>query len=284
MVGGFIEQLSGGEKRRVALCRLLLNQPDMLLLDEPTNHLDAESVAWLENHLEQYKGTVIAVTHDRYFLDNVAGWILEWSAATACRIRATILHGWSRRNNGWRWKSQTGCRAQDSGARTRVAGANPKARQAKARRACGMTNWPRSESRSATRTTKFISRPARAWAIWCSRRRDHARVMATNLLFDSLSFAYPPGAIVGIVGPNGAGKTTLFRMLTGSENCGQRRFRMGPTVKLAYVDQSRQTLDDKKTVWAEISGGQDIMRVDNYETPRAPMSGASTSRARSSSS
>ena len=264
-----VTKISGGERRRVALCRLLLSQPDMLLLDEPTNHLDAESVAWLERFLESYPGTVIAVTHDRYFLDNVAGWILELDRG----------HGipWEGNYSSWldqketrlaiEEKQQEGA-AQDAAARARV-GARRIRRRARrrARRACSATrSWPRRNSRSATRRTRSTFRRARASASSSSRRKGLTKGFGDRLLFDNLNFNLPAGGIVGVIGPNGAGKTTLFRMITGQEKPDGGEIRIGPSVQLAYVDQSRQSLDDAKTVWQEISGGLDMIKVGNYET------------------
>ncbi len=264
-----IEQLSGGEKRRVALCRLLLSQPDMLLLDEPTNHLDAESVAWLERYLEEYPSTVIAVTHDRYFLDNVAQWILELDRG----------HGIPYEGNYTSWLEQKGKRLaleereQDALRKTlerelEWVRTNPKARQAKSKaRLARYDELASKEFQQRNETNEIYIPPGPRLGELVIEARSLRKSFGDNLLFDNLSFSLPPGGIVGIIGPNGAGKTTLFRMLTGVEPVDSGEFRIGPTVKLAYVDQSRQALDDKKTVWAEISGGQDIIRVDNYETP-----------------
>ena len=264
-----IEQLSGGEKRRVALCRLLLSQPDMLLLDEPTNHLDAESVAWLERYLEEYPSTVIAVTHDRYFLDNVAQWILELDRG----------HGIPYEGNYTSWLEQKGKRLaleereQDALRKTlerelEWVRTNPKARQAKSKaRLSRYEELASKEFQQRNETNEIYIPPGPRLGELVIEARSLRKSFGDNLLFDNLSFSLPPGGIVGIIGPNGAGKTTLFRMLTGVEPLDSGEFRIGPSVKLAYVDQSRQALDDKKTVWAEISGGQDIIRVDNYETP-----------------
>ena len=264
-----IEQLSGGEKRRVALCRLLLSQPDMLLLDEPTNHLDAESVAWLERYLEEYPSTVIAVTHDRYFLDNVAQWILELDRG----------HGIPYEGNYTSWLEQKGQRLaleereQDALRKTlerelEWVRTNPKARQAKSKaRLARYEELASKEFQQRNETNEIYIPPGPRLGELVIEAKNLRKSFGDNLLIDNLSFSLPPGGIVGIIGPNGAGKTTLFRMLTGVEKIDSGEFRIGPTVKLAYVDQSRQALDDNKTVWAEISGGQDIIRVDNYETP-----------------
>jgi sulfate-transporting ATPase len=264
-----IDQLSGGEKRRVALCRLLLSQPDMLLLDEPTNHLDAESVAWLERYLEEYPSTVIAVTHDRYFLDNVAQWILELDRG----------HGIPYQGNYSSWLEQKEKRLaleereQDALRKTLArelewVRANPKARQAKSKaRLARYEELASREFQERNETNEIYIPPGPRLGDSVIEVENLRKGFGERLLIDKLSFRLPPGGIVGIIGPNGAGKTTLFRMLTGAEQPDGGEIRIGSTVKLAYVDQSRQSLDDSKSVWAEISGGQDIIRVDNYETP-----------------
>jgi len=263
-----IDQLSGGEKRRVALCRLLLSQPDMLLLDEPTNHLDAESVAWLERYLEEYPSTVIAVTHDRYFLDNVAEWILELDRG----------HGIPWKGNYSSWLEQKEKRLaleereQESLRKTlerelEWVRANPKARQAKSKaRLARYEELASKEFQQRNETNEIYIPPGPRLGELVIEADGLKKGFGDKLLIDGLSFKLPPGGIVGIIGPNGAGKTTLFRMLTGVEQPDAGVIRVGPTVKLAYVDQSRQSLDDSKTVWEEISGGQDIIRVEGYET------------------
>jgi len=263
-----IGKLSGGEKRRVALCRLLLSKPDMLLLDEPTNHLDAESVAWLEHFLEEYPSTVIAVTHDRYFLDNVAEWILELDRG----------HGIPWQGNYSSWLEQKSTRLaqeerhQDALAKTlkrelEWVRTNPKARQAKSKaRLQRYEELASQEFQKRNETNEIYIPPGERLGdlvIECSNLR---KSFGDRLLIDSLSFSLPAGGIVGIIGPNGAGKTTLFRMLTGAEKPDSGEIRLGPSVKLAYVDQSRQALNDKNTVWQEISGGLDLIKVGNYET------------------
>ena len=264
-----IEQLSGGEKRRVALCRLLLSQPDMLLLDEPTNHLDAESVAWLERYLEEYPSTVIAVTHDRYFLDNVAQWILELDRG----------HGIPYEGNYSSWLEQKEKRLaleereQDALRKTLArelewVRTNPKARQAKSKaRLARYDELASKEFQERNETNEIYIPPGPRLGDSVIEVKNLSKGFGDKLLIDKLSFSLPPGGIVGIIGPNGAGKTTLFRMLTGVEKADSGEIRLGSTVKLAYVDQSRQTLDDKKSVWAEISGGLDSIKVDTYETP-----------------
>jgi ATP-binding cassette ChvD family protein len=264
-----IAQLSGGEKRRVALCRLLLSQPDMLLLDEPTNHLDAESVAWLERYLEEYPSTVIAVTHDRYFLDNVAQWILELDRG----------HGIPYQGNYSSWLEQKEQRLaleereQDSLRKTLArelewVRTNPKARQAKSKaRLARYEELASKEFQQRNETNEIYIPPGPRLGELVIEIEGLRKAFGDKLLIDNLSLRLPPGGIVGIIGPNGAGKTTLFRMLTGAEQPDAGAIRVGPSVKLAYVDQSRQSLDDSKSVWAEISGGLDLIKVDNYETP-----------------
>jgi ATP-binding cassette ChvD family protein len=264
-----IAQLSGGEKRRVALCRLLLSQPDMLLLDEPTNHLDAESVAWLERYLEEYPSTVVAVTHDRYFLDNVAKWILELDRG----------HGIPWQGNYSSWLEQKEKRLaleerEQQALRKTLARelewvrTNPKARHAKSKaRLARYEELASKEFQERNETNEIYIPPGPRLGELVIEVAGLSKGYGERLLMDNVNFKLPPGGIVGIIGPNGAGKTTLFRLLTGSEKPDAGTIRMGPTVKLAYVDQSRQSLDDKKTVWEEISGGQDIIRVEGYETP-----------------
>jgi energy-dependent translational throttle protein EttA len=263
-----VGKLSGGEKRRVALCRLLLSKPDMLLLDEPTNHLDAESVAWLEHFLEEYPSTVIAVTHDRYFLDNVAEWILELDRG----------HGIPWQGNYSSWLEQKGLRLaqeerqQDALAKTlkrelEWVRTNPKARQAKSKaRLQRYEELASQEFQKRNETNEIYIPPGERLGDLVVECKNLRKGYDDRLLIDSLSFSLPPGGIVGIIGPNGAGKTTLFRMLSGIEKPDSGEIRLGPTVKLAYVDQSRQALNDKNTVWQEISGGLDLIKVGNYET------------------
>jgi sulfate-transporting ATPase len=264
-----IGQLSGGEKRRVSLCRLLLSQPDMLLLDEPTNHLDAESVAWLERYLEEYPSTVVAVTHDRYFLDNVAKWILELDRG----------HGIPWQGNYSSWLDQKEKRLaleereRDALRKTLArelewVRANPKARQAKSKaRLARYDELASREYQERNETNEIYIPPGPRLGDLVIEVKGLRKAFGDRLLIDNLDFTLPRGGIVGIIGPNGAGKTTLFRMLTGVETADAGEIRISPTVKLAYVDQSRQTLDDSKSVWAEISGGQDIIKIDSYETP-----------------
>ncbi|MBM4234182.1 MAG: energy-dependent translational throttle protein EttA [Gammaproteobacteria bacterium] len=264
-----IDLLSGGEKRRVALCRLLLSAPDMLLLDEPTNHLDAESISWLEKYLEQYPSTVIAVTHDRYFLDNVAEWILELDRG----------HGIPYHGNYSSWLEQKEKRlAQEEREREALrknlerelewVRQNPKARQVKSK--ARMQRYEELASREfqeRNETNEIYIPPGERLGDLVIDARGLRKSFGDRLLIDNLNFNLPPGGIVGIIGPNGAGKTTLFRMLTGAEKPEAGEIRIGSTVKLAYVDQSRQALNDTNTVWQEISNGLDLIKVGNYETP-----------------
>ncbi|MBV8342520.1 MAG: energy-dependent translational throttle protein EttA [Gammaproteobacteria bacterium] len=264
-----IGTLSGGEKRRVALCRLLLSAPDMLLLDEPTNHLDAESIAWLERYLEEYPSTVIAVTHDRYFLDNVAQWILELD-----RGYGIPWHG-----NYSSWLEQKEQRLaleerEREALRKTLAHElewvrqNPSARRAKSKaRLQRYEELASREFQERNETNEIYIPPGERLGDLVIAVEGLRKGYGERLLIDNLSFDLPRGGIVGIIGPNGAGKTTLFRMLTGVEKPDAGDIRIGPSVRLAYVDQSRQSLDDAKTVWQEISGGLDVIRVGSYETP-----------------
>ena len=266
-----VTTLSGGERRRVALCRLLLSQPDMLLLDEPTNHLDAESVAWLEHYLEDYAGTVVAVTHDRYFLDNVAGWILELDRG----------HGIPWKGNYSSWLEQKEKRlAQEERESTAMRrqlrhelewiNASPRARQAKgkARVSAYETLLAESAERERRAPTSQITIPAgpRLGDV-VVEAEGLCKGYGERLLIEDLSFRLPPGGIVGVIGANGAGKTTLFRMITGEESPDSGSLRLGETVKLGFVDQSRDALDPAKTVWETISGGVDTLQLGKREVP-----------------
>ena len=263
-----VKQLSGGERRRVALCRLLLSEPEMLLLDEPTNHLDAESVAWLERYLEQYPGTVIAVTHDRYFLDNVAGWILELDRGFGIP--------WEGNYSSWLDQKDQRLAMEEKGASARrkaIASelewvrANPKGRQAKGKaRIARFNELMDQEFQSRSETNEIYIPPGPRLGDKVIEIKNLRKAFADKLLIDDLSFSLPPGGIVGIVGPNGAGKTTLFKMLMGVEAPDSGEISHGDTVQIAYVDQSRDTLDDAKTVWEEISEGQDNLEVGRYQT------------------
>jgi ATP-binding cassette ChvD family protein len=263
-----VTKISGGERRRVALCRLLLSQPDMLLLDEPTNHLDAESVAWLERYLEGYPGTVIAVTHDRYFLDNVAGWILELDRG----------YGIPWEGNYSSWLDQKEKRLaveekQQEGLRKTLqrelewVRANPKARQAKSKaRLQRYEELASQEFQKRNETNEIYIPPGPRLGELVIEAKGVRKAFGERLLFNDLSFNLPAGGIVGVIGPNGAGKTTLFRIITGQEKPDAGEVRIGPSVELAYVDQSRQSLNDANTVWQEISAGLDMIRVGAYET------------------
>ncbi len=263
-----VTKLSGGERRRVALCRLLLSQPDMLLLDEPTNHLDAESVAWLERFLDEYPSTVIAVTHDRYFLDNVAGWILELDRG----------HGipWEGNYSSWLEQKEARLRQEEASERARQRAmqhelewvrSNPKGRQAKSKarlRQFEEISSPAYQKRNETNEIYIPPGPRLGDVVL--EVNDLRKGFGDKLLVDGLSFQLPPGGIVGVIGPNGAGKTTMFRMITGEEQPDAGTLRLGDTVQLASVDQSRDSLNDEKTVWEEISDGLDMITVGNYET------------------
>jgi ATP-binding cassette ChvD family protein len=264
-----VTKLSGGEKRRVALCRLLLSGPDMLLLDEPTNHLDAESVAWLERFLHDFSGTVIAVTHDRYFLDNVAGWILELDRG----------HGIPWEGNYSNWLEQKEKRLEieekQESARMKAMKAelewvrtNPKGRHAKSKaRLQRFEELSNQETQARNETKEIYIPPGPRLGDVVVEAEGIRKGFGDRLLIENLSFRLPPGGIVGIIGPNGAGKTTLFRMMAGVEQPDSGNIRMGETVKIAHVDQTRDHLDDNKTVWEEISDGLDIITVGTYTTP-----------------
>jgi sulfate-transporting ATPase len=264
-----IANLSGGEKRRVALCKLLLSRPDMLLLDEPTNHLDAESVDWLEQFLQRFPGTVVAVTHDRYFLDNAAEWILELDRG----------HGIPWKGNYSSWLEQKGQRleieAKQEAARIKTmkqelewVRSNPKARQAKSKaRIARFEELSSQEHQKRNETQEIFIPVADRLGDSVIEFKDVSKGFGDRLLIDNLSFKVPPGAIIGIIGPNGAGKSTLFRMITGKEKPDGGQIVIGPTVKLAYVDQSRDALEGNKSVWEFISGGADILAVGKFEMP-----------------
>jgi ATP-binding cassette ChvD family protein len=262
-----VTKLSGGERRRVALCRLLLSSPDMLILDEPTNHLDAESVAWLERFLQDFPGTVVAVTHDRYFLDNVAGWILELDRGQGIP--------WEGNYSSWLEQKEKRLAQEQKSEQNRQKAmklelewvrSSPKARQAKSK-----ARMQRFEELSSTdyqkraETSEIYIAPGPRLGDLVIEAKDISKAFGDRVLYENLSFNLPKGGIVGVIGPNGAGKTTLFRMITGQEPPDSGEFKVGDTVKIAYVDQSRDALDPTKTVFQEIADGQDLMNVNGYQ-------------------
>ena len=263
----FVKVLSGGEKRRVALCRLLLQKPDILLLDEPTNHLDAESVAWLEHHLQKYEGTIIAVTHDRYFLDNVAGWILELDRGQGIP--------WQGNYSSWLEQKQNRLKNEEKAESDRIKTLerelewirmSPKGRHAKSKARISAYEellGKTMEKESGTREI-FIA-PGPRLGDLVIEAKDVNKGYGDKLLVEGMTFSLPPGGIIGVIGPNGAGKTTLFRMITGREKPDAGTIRIGDTVKLAYVDQSRDSLDPNKNIWEMISDGQDILAIGNRQ-------------------
>jgi ATP-binding cassette ChvD family protein len=258
-----VKILSGGERRRVALCRLLLKQPDILLLDEPTNHLDAESVGWLEQHLKQYPGTVIAVTHDRYFLDNVAGWILELDQGRGIP--------WEGNYSSWLEQKQLRLANEEKSESQRQKTLerelewirmSPKGRHAKSKaRINSYEALLSQESEKRGRELEIYIPPGPRLGDLVIEAQEVSKAYRDNLLMEGMSFALPPGGIIGVIGPNGAGKTTLFRMITGQENADSGSFKIGTSVKLGYVDQSRDALDANKTIWEEISAGSDTIEL-----------------------
>jgi ATP-binding cassette ChvD family protein len=262
-----VDKLSGGEKRRVALCRLLLSKPDMLLLDEPTNHLDAESVAWLERHLAEFPGTVVAVTHDRYFLDNVAGWILELDRGAGIPWEGNYSSWLKQKDKRLELEEKTAdARRRTMQRELEWMGTSPSARRSKSKARIAAYEQMVDEDSQQTLDRAQIVIPAGP------RLGDHviraegiSKGFGDRLLIDNLTFNLPPGGIVGVIGPNGAGKTTLFKMITGLDKPDTGTFSVGPTVKLGYVDQSRETLDPNKSVWEELSGGLDIIKLGTKE-------------------
>jgi ATP-binding cassette ChvD family protein len=264
-----VSTLSGGERRRVALCKLLLSNPDMLLLDEPTNHLDAESVAWLEHFLHDYPGTVVAVTHDRYFLDNVAGWILELDRG----------HGipWEGNYSSWLEQKEQRLEVEEKQENARIKAmkaelqwvrSNQKGRHAKSKARLNRYDELASQDLSSrNETNELFIPPGPRLGELVIEAVDVSKGFGDRLLVENMNFNLPRGGIVGVIGPNGAGKSTLFRMIVGQEQPDNGELRIGPSVQLAYVDQSRDALDDKKTVWEEISDGQDIITIGKVEVP-----------------
>jgi energy-dependent translational throttle protein EttA len=263
----FVKVLSGGERRRVALCRLLLQKPDILLLDEPTNHLDAETVAWLEHHLQKYEGTVIAVTHDRYFLDNVAGWILELDRGEGIP--------WKGNYSSWLEQKQERLRVEEKRESQRQKTLqremewirmSPKARHAKAKsRITSYENLLKQEKEKGQKELEIYIPIAERLGDVVIECENISKAYGDNILIDDLTFSIPPGAVVGIIGPNGAGKTTLFRMITEIEKPDSGNIKIGSTVKLSYVDQSRDALNPDKSIWELISSGEDTVMLGNRQ-------------------
>ena len=261
-----VKTLSGGERRRVALCRLLLSAPDMLILDEPTNHLDAESVAWLERFLKEYKGTVVAVTHDRYFLDNVAGWILELDRGRGIPWEGNYSSWLEQKDQrlAIEEKKEAG-RQKTIKAELEWVRSNPKARQAKSKaRMQRFEELSSADFQKRSETQSLYIPPGPRLGELVIEAKNISKKYGDKLLYEDLSFNLPRGGIVGIIGANGAGKTTLFRLITGEETPDSGEFRTGETVKIAYVDQSRDDLSNDKTVWNEISDGLDNITIGNY--------------------
>jgi ATP-binding cassette ChvD family protein len=262
-----VMNLSGGEKRRVALCRLLLQSPDLLLLDEPTNHLDAESVAWLENYLKTYKGTVVAITHDRYFLDNIAEWILELDYGSGVPWKGNYSSWLAQKQERLRREEKAeGLRQKTLERELEWVRMSPRGRQAKSKARIGQyLDLLAQDPVKRLADLEIYIPPGPRLGDLVIEAQGVAKAYGDNLLYDDLTFKVPPAAIIGIIGPNGAGKTTLFRMITGQEKPDQGILRIGDTVKLGYVDQSRASLDDAKTVWQELSGGLDKILLGKSE-------------------
>jgi ATP-binding cassette ChvD family protein len=271
-----VTKLSGGERRRVALCRLLLEKPDLLLLDEPTNHLDAESVAWLEKTLRDFAGTVMIVTHDRYFLDNVTNWILEIERGRGYPFEGNYS-SWltQKRKRLAQEEKEESARQRSLAAEAEWISSSPKARQTKSK--ARIQKYEEMQSKSAelaTSVAEIVIPPGPRLGGLVIEAEDVRKAYGNRLLIDDLSFKLPPGGIVGVIGPNGAGKTTLFRMITGQEVPDGGHLRVGDTVKLGYVDQSRDSLDGSKTVWEEISGGTDVIYIGKRAVPSRAYVGA----------
>ncbi|QDH17087.1 energy-dependent translational throttle protein EttA [Swingsia samuiensis] len=271
-----VTQLSGGEKRRVALCRLLLEKPDILLLDEPTNHLDAESVAWLEKTLRDYTGTVMVITHDRYFLDNVTNWILELERGRGYPFEGNYS-SWltQKRKRLAQEEKEESARQRALAAEQEWINSSPKARQAKSKaRITKYEEMLAANSERAGGTADIVITPGPRLGSTVIEAENLSKGFGDQLLIENLNFKLPPGGIVGVIGPNGAGKSTLFKMITGMEKPDGGSLKIGDTVKLGYVDQSRNTLDDNKTVWEEISGGTDVIQLGKRTVPSRAYVGA----------
>ena len=261
-----IKNLSGGEKRRVALCRLLLSSPDMLILDEPTNHLDAESVAWLERYLHEFEGTVVAVTHDRYFLDNVAGWILELDRGQGIPWQGNYSSWLEQKEKRLEQEKNTeAARVKSMKQELEWVRSNPKGRQAKSKaRLKRFDELASTDYQKRAETSEIYIPPGPRLGDVVIEANNISKHFGDKVLYEGLNFNLPPGGIVGVIGPNGAGKTTLFRMMTGEEMPSSGEFKVGETVKVAYVDQSRDSLDGQNNVWQEISDGLDVMNINGY--------------------
>ncbi|GAA4473974.1 energy-dependent translational throttle protein EttA [Gluconacetobacter asukensis] len=271
-----VSKLSGGERRRVALCRLLLEKPDLLLLDEPTNHLDAESVAWLERTLRDYEGTVMIITHDRYFLDNVTNWILELERGRGYPFQGNYS-SWleQKRKRLAQEEKEESARQRALAAEQEWIGSSPKARQAKSKsRIARYEEMLAQNAERAGGTADIVIPPGPRLGGTVIEAEDLRKAFGNRLLIDDLSFKLPPGGIVGVIGPNGAGKSTLFRMIVGQEQPDSGTLKVGDTVKLGYVDQSRDSLDDNKSVWEEISGGTDVIYLGKRAVPSRAYVGA----------
>lgn len=258
-----VDTLSGGERRRVALCRLLLKQPDILLLDEPTNHLDAESIAWLERHLQQYAGTIIAVTHDRYFLDNVAGWILELDRGEGIPWKGNYSSWLEQKRQRLAQEEKSESQRQKTLQRElEWINMTPKGRHAKAKSRINSYEQLLSQGgREQQKDVKLFFPPGPRLGDIVIEAKSVKKSYGDRLLYDDLNFELPPGGVIGVIGPNGAGKTTLFRMITGEESPDSGEIRVGDTVKMGFVDQMRSELDGSKTVWEQISGGNDMLKL-----------------------
>jgi ATP-binding cassette ChvD family protein len=261
-----VKVISGGERRRVALCRLLLQQPDVLLLDEPTNHLDAESVAWLERHLAEYEGTVLAVTHDRYFLDNVAGWILELDRGEGIPFQGNYSSWLEQKSARLRIEEKQESKRQKSLERElEWIRMNPRGRHSKSKaRITAYENLLAEETEKRNEELEIFIPPGPRLGNVVVEAQNVTKAFGDNVLFENLTFQLPPGGIIGVIGPNGAGKTTLFRMIIGQEKPDSGTFKTGDTVKIGYIDQNRP-LDPNKSIWQEISGGEDILQLGHRE-------------------